>query len=311
MKKSDRNAALVLPVMIIVGILMALAGSQGGTAIAGIPLYALLVGLIFLIQWLAFIPAYIFETEKYFDLTGGITFIAAGLTAAIFSAGVDARSILLLALVVVWAARLGAFLFTRIRKAGKDGRFDEIKPSFFRFLNVWTFQGLWVMWTSAAALAAVTSTHRKELDCFAIIGFLIWACGFTIESAADLQKRRFSAKPENKGRFIETGLWSRSRHPNYFGEIMLWAGVAVIALPVLRGWQHAALISPVFVAFLITRVSGIPLLEKKADEKWGGQEDYEAYKKRTPVLIPRIITRSAVPSPSANIQSTRLPGEKR
>jgi len=105
---------------------------------------------------------------------------------------------------------------------------------------------------------------------------------------ADRQKGQFSADPANKGRFISTGLWAKSRHPNYFGEILLWIGVAIIALPVLQGWQWVALISPVFVALLITRVSGVPHLEKKADTKWGGQADYEAYKKNTPVLIPKL-----------------------
>ena len=200
---------------------------------------------------------------------------------------VDGRSILLLALVVIWTARLGTFLFRRIRKAGKDARLDEIKPSFIRFLNTWTLQGLWVTFTLAAALAAITATTRRELGLFSLIGFLIWVLGFAIEVAADTQKSRFRANPGNKGKFIHTGLWARSRHPNYFGEIVLWIGVAVIALPVLRGWQWVTLISPVFVFLLLTRVSGVPMLEKRAEEKWGGQEDYEAYKERTPVLIPR------------------------
>ena len=120
-----------------------------------------------------------------------------------------------------------------------------------------------------------------------LIGALVWIFGFAIEAAADAQKNQFRADPENRGKFIDTGLWSWSRHPNYFGEIVLWVGVAIIALPVLRGWQWVTLISPVFVALLLTRISGVPILEKRADEKWGGQEDYETYKERTPVLIPR------------------------
>jgi steroid 5-alpha reductase family enzyme len=236
----------------------------------------------------AFIPAYFLQTEKFFDITGSITYILIIIMSVVFSTGADQRSILLMALVVIWAVRLGTFLFRRIQKAGKDGRFDEIKPSFFRFLNVWTIQGLWVTFTAAAALVAITTTNRKELDLFAIIGLLIWILGFTIEVVADSQKGQFSANPANKGKFIQTGLWSRSRHPNYFGEIMLWVGIAIIALPVLQGWQWTALISPLFVTLLLTRVSGVPLLEKSADKKWGGQEDYEAYKKNTPVLIPRL-----------------------
>jgi steroid 5-alpha reductase family enzyme len=161
-------------------------------------------------------------------------------------------------------------------------------PHFFRFLNAWNIQGLWVVFTLSAALVAITTSVRKELSLFAIVGTLIWIFGFGFEVIADNQKSKFRAYSENKGKFIQNGLWSKSRHPNYFGEIVLWIGVAVIAMPVLRGWQWVALISPFFATLLLTRISGVPMLEKSADEKWGGQEDYEAYKERTPVLIPRL-----------------------
>jgi len=151
---------------------------------------------------------------------------------------------------------------------------------------VWTLQGLWVTFTFAAALAAITSGKREELGWFALIGFLVWLFGFAFEAISDNQKNRFRADPANKGKFIQSGLWAKSRHPNYFGEIMLWIGVAIIAIPVLQGWQWVTMISPVFVTLLLTRISGVPMLENRADEKWGGQEDYEAYKKRTPVLFP-------------------------
>lgn len=288
MKNVNRKSLLVFPLLILVGALVAAAGSQGSSRIAGIPVFALLVGLAFVIQWLVFIPAYLRQTEKFFDLTGSLTYISITTIALLLSTAVDARAILVGALVIIWALRLGTFLFRRIRKAGRDDRFDEIKPDFFRFLNVWTIQGLWVTFTAAAALVTITTANRKELDVFALVGLLLWLVGFTVEVTADAQKSRFNADPQNKGKFIHTGLWSRSRHPNYFGEIVLWLGIAVIALPVLHGWQWIALISPVFVTLLLTRVSGIPLLEKKADQKWGGQADYEAYKKSTPVLIPRL-----------------------
>jgi len=287
MNKADRDALIALPIIILIGLGVAWAGSQGGASVFGVPLFAFSVGLAFLIQWLAFIPAYLLQTEIFFDLTGSITYISVTAISVLLSTIVDGRSILLLVLVMIWAARLGTFLFRRIHKAGKDARFDEIKPSFIRFLNVWNLQGLWVTFTLAAALAAITTTTRRELGLFALIGFLIWVFGFAVEVAADTQKSRFRADPENKGKFIHTGLWARSRHPNYFGEIVLWIGVAVVALPVLRGWQWVTLISPVFVILLLTRVSGVPMLEKRADEEWGDQEDYQAYKERTPVLIPR------------------------
>jgi steroid 5-alpha reductase family enzyme len=273
MNKPDRSALIAVVVAILIGLGLALAGSQGGTSAFGIPLFAFSVGLAFLIQWLAFIPAYLMQSERFFDLTGSITYISVTIIAVLAGPLVDGRSILLLALVMIWAARLGTFLFRRIHKAGKDARFDEIKPSFIRFLNAWTLQGLWVTLTLSAALAAITATTRRELGLFALIGFLVWGFGFAIEVTADIQKSRFRAHPENKGKFIHTGLWAWSRHPNYFGEIVLWVGIVIIALPILRGWQWVTLISPIFVTVLLTRISGVPLLEKRSDEKWGGQED--------------------------------------
>ena len=287
MKKAERNALIALPIIILIGVGIAFAGSQNGAVALGMPLFGLAVGLAFVIQWLVFIPAYIGQSEKFFDLTGSLTYISVTIIAVLLSPVVDGRSLLLLALVVIWAGRLGTFLYRRVHKVGKDGRFDAIKPSFPRFLMTWTLQGLWVTFTFAAALAAITSSQRVELGWFALIGFLVWLFGFAFEAIADNQKNRFREDPANKGQFIQTGLWAKSRHPNYFGEIMLWVGVAIIAIPVLQGWQWVTMISPVFVTLLLTRVSGVPMLEKRADEKWGGQEEYEAYKKRTPVLIPR------------------------
>jgi steroid 5-alpha reductase family enzyme len=287
MKKSDRNALVALPIVVAIGALVALAGSQGGSTAAGFPVFALCVIIAFAIQWVAFVPAYLLQTERFYDLTGSLTYVTVTIVAVALSTGVDERSWLLLGMVVIWAARLGSYLFLRIRKAGADKRFDAIKPSFPRFLSAWTLQGLWVTLTVSAALAAITTTERVGLGTVTAIGLLVWVVGIGLEAVADAQKSRFRADPANKGRFIRSGLWSWSRHPNYFGEILLWVGVAIVALPVLRGWQWVTLISPVFVALLLLRVSGVPMLEKAADEKWGGQPDYEAYKKRTSILVPR------------------------
>ena len=289
MNKEDIKAIITLPVVILIGIGIAFAGSQYGlNRVMGMPLYAFCVALAFVVQWIIFIPSFIFQTEKFFDITGSITYISVTIIAFILSPRIDARSIILMVLVIIWAGRLGTFLFVRIRKAGKDQRFDDITPHFFRFLNTWTLQGLWVTFTLAAALVVFTSPLKKDLNWLAYIGIIFWLVGFTFESLADLQKNRFRVKPENKGKFIQTGLWSVSRHPNYFGEIVIWIGVAVIALPILRDWQWVTLISPLFVALLIIKISGIPKLEKYANTKWGGQQDYEEYKKNTPVLVPFI-----------------------
>jgi len=226
------------------------------------------------------------QSERFFDITGSITYVSVTTIAVLLSPVKDGRSVLLMAAVLVWAVRLGTFLFTRVQKEGKDGRFDELKPSFLRFLLVWTLQGLWVTFTASAALVGITTQVRRPLGIAALVGFVAWLIGMAVEVAADTQKSRFRADPANRGRFISTGVWAWSRHPNYFGEIVLWLGVAIIAAPVLRGWQWVAMVSPVFVTVLLTRISGVPMLEQRADERWGGQVDYEAYKARTPVLVP-------------------------
>ncbi len=268
--------------------LVAWAGSQYSQTFNELPTFALCVGLAFIINWSAFIPANLLQTEAFFDLVGSLTYILVTLVALYLTDDLDIRSKLLAALVIIWAVRLGSFLFIRIMQDGKDDRFNEIKPNFLRFLNVWTLQGLWVTLTSAAALIGITSTIRKDIDYFVYIGLGVWLIGFFIEVVADAQKRQFKKNPANKGQFIRSGLWSKSRHPNYFGEIFLWIGVFIIAIPVLKGWQWVALLSPVFVAFLLIKISGIPALEAKADKKWGGQADYEAYKMNTPILIPKL-----------------------
>jgi steroid 5-alpha reductase family enzyme len=287
MESSNRNAYIALPIAILVAAGVGWAGSQGGASVLGLPVFALAIVLIFVIQWLAFIPAYLLQTERFYDLTGSLTYISVAVISVLVSPVIDDRSVLVLAPVLIWATRLGTFLFGRIQKSGKDARFDDIKPSFPRFLRAWTLQALWVTLTLSAALAAITTTTRQSLGVVALIGIAIWAFGFGFEVLADTQKSAFRADPANRGKFIRTGLWAWSRHPNYFGEIVLWVGVAVVAVPVLRGWQWVTLISPVFVTLLLTRISGVPMLEKRADEKWGGQAEYEAYKDRTPVLIPR------------------------
>lgn len=286
MEKVDRRSLVAIPIVLLLAAGIALAGSQGGSRTSGIPIFAICVGLAFVIQWIAFIPAYLMRTESFFDLTGSITFISVAAVAVLLNPSNDARSYLLLALISVWAIRLGSFLFMRIRAAGEDRRFREIKTSLPRFLLTWTLQGLWVTFSLAAALAAITSGTRVELSTFAMLGVLVWCLGFGIEVIADRQKSKFKADPSNADKFINSGLWSWSRHPNYFGEIVLWIGIALIAFPVLRDWQLLTLISPIFILLLLTRISGIPMLEARADEKWGGQADYEEYKARTSVLIP-------------------------
>ena len=286
-ERNNSQAIIGVAIAIAIGIAMSWAGSDGGTRVGALPVFAVCGALAFGINWLAFVPSAIAQTEHYYDLVGGITYITVVIVAVLLSGPLDLRSTLVAAMVLVWSIRLATFLFRRISKSGADDRFDNIKRQPLRFFMAWTLQGLWVLLTAAAALAVITGGAREPLGVVSIVGIAIWAAGMLIEVVSDRQKSAFREDPDNKGRFINAGLWAWSRHPNYFGEIVLWTGMAIVAIPVLQGWQWATLISPVFVAFLLIKVSGIPMLENKADERWGGQDDYEAYKRSTPVLIPR------------------------
>jgi len=288
MNKAEKTALVSVPLAIAIGALVAIAGSQFGDMFNGFPVFVLVIGIAFIIQVVAFIPAYKSQTEKYYDITGTITYVLTTAITLVLTEILDIRSLLLAALIVIWALRLGIFLFRRVHNVGKDGRFDNLKPSFIRYLNTWILQGLWVSFTAAAALAAISSKNKVDLEIVGVVGLIIWAAGFAIEIIADSQKKKFKANPKNINKFIDEGLWARSRHPNYFGEILLWFGVSVIAFPVLQGAQLFTLISPIFVYILLTKGSGIPILERRADKKWGGIPEYEEYKNSTPILVPKV-----------------------
>lgn len=285
-ERSNAQIIIATVITIAIGAIISWAGGDGGDRVGAIPVFALCGALAFAINWLAFIPAALKQTEHYYDLVGGITYITTIVVAVLLSSELDLRATLVAAMVMVWSLRLATFLFRRISKSGRDSRFDDIKKRPLRFFSAWTIQGLWVLLTAAAALAVITGGVREPLEAVGIAGIALWAIGFLIEIVADRQKSNFKDNPDNEGKFINVGLWAWSRHPNYFGEIVLWTGMAIVAVPVLQGWQWAALISPVFVTFLLTKVSGVPLLEEKADKRWGGQDDYEEYKRNTPVLVP-------------------------
>ncbi|MEO9255570.1 MAG: DUF1295 domain-containing protein [Tepidiformaceae bacterium] len=287
MKKTDVQPFFVIPVILVVAALMALAGSQHGESVGGIRVFALCAIIAFAIQFVVFIPAYLARTDRFFDLTGSSTYITVSVVALIATQRWDARSVIITTLIVVWAMRLGSFLFRRATRSGGDRRFDSIRGHFPSFLMTWTLQGLWVLLTAGAGLAAITTAEPKALNWIAFVGIGLWTVGFLIEAVADAQKHSFRNDPANEKRFIRSGLWAWSRHPNYFGEIVIWAGIAVIAAPALTGWQWATMVSPLFVIILLTRVSGIPMLERKAHRTWGDDPDYREYRAKTPVLIPR------------------------
>ena len=274
--------------ILVVSAIVAFAGSQGSVAISTIPLFAICASVGFILHWAVFIPSYLLQTEHYFDLTGALSYISTITLAAYLHPLLDLRGLIICVLISIWAVRLGSFLFMRIKRAGQDRRFIESKTRFWQFLYIWTMGGAWVFITMAAGLAAITSMTQRPLGIFAIAGVFLWLVGFSIEVVADRQKTKFRQLPENADHFITSGLWAYSRHPNYFGEILLWLGITVIALPTLVGWQYVTLVSPIFVALLLIKVSGVRLLEADGKDRWGSDPNYQYYVNNTPVLVPFI-----------------------
>ena len=283
MKKRVTIPSTILSILI--GVLIAVAGSDGSETYNGMSLFIICASVSFVLHWIIFIPSFAFQTEHYFDLTGSISYLSAVALAFYLNPSVDPRDLLIGLLIVVWAVRLGSFLFMRVKQDGKDDRFTIMKTQFHWFLMTWTLGGLWVFLTMAAGLAAITSNTTQPFGLMAYLGLALWIFGFSIEVIADRQKRAFKKNQQKDKEFITSGLWAWSRHPNYFGEITLWIGLTLIALPVLSGWQLVTLISPVFVYILLTKISGIPLLENRGMKKWGSDPEYIDYVNRTPALI--------------------------
>ena len=283
----QRIIAIATVVFLSVGLNYATTLDIVSTKAADVGYHVLLI--IYAIQLVVFLISYALKTEHYYDLTGGITYISVMVYALYQNQlqSLDYRSIVLGSLILLWAIRLSSFLFMRVKKVGKDSRFDKIKTNFTRFMLAWTLQGFWVFMCTLPAITAIAS-ESKEVDYFLIGGAILWVFGFLVEVISDRQKSKFNQDPKNKGKFMSTGFWALSRHPNYVGEVLLWTGIAVISLPTFSGWQYLALISPVFTYLLLTRVSGVNLLEASADKKWSADKDYIEYKKKTSVFFPFI-----------------------
>lgn len=270
----------------LVGACMGFCGSVGSMEVWGLPLFALCTAFAFLIQWLVFIPSFLVQTEHYYDLTGSLTYIS--VTICALSLGQASwLQCLMGGMVLFWAVRLGSFLFARVKRAGGDSRFGK-KNQWAWFLMCWTLQGLWVVLTSAPVIVVLSSSIEASFHPLVAIGAVMWGVGMTVELVADHQKTQFRSNPENNGKFITTGLWGVVRHPNYAGEILLWAGLAVMSIPFLTGLQYASLISPIFVFVLLRYMSGVPFLAEAGEKRWGHLPEYREYIANTPIFIPNL-----------------------
>ena len=286
---------VVLSVFVIVFLIVSAVGNNS-VSFSGYSAVLYCAVICIGMQWLAWIPASMAKTERFYDITGGLTFLAVvgfSLWAGAQSEAPSLRELIVSLLVVIWSLRLSSFLYFRIHRTGKDGRFDRLKTSPIRFLVPWTIQGLWVFLTMIVVIVINSQADSAPaLGIWDALGLSIWLLGFSIEVIADNQKTAFNSEPNNQGKWIESGLWAYSRHPNYLGEILLWTGIACFGIPCFTGLERFAWISPVFIYLLLTKLSGIPILDKRALEKWSDDIEYQKYRENTPALFPRLIKKS-------------------
>ena len=285
-------SVLIIILTILIPSTLSLFISDNSISINGYPVLFYCVLISFTIHLIIFIPSAIMKNEKFYDFTGMIAY----LSIIIFALqqkytqihSIDIYSLVLSLLISIWTLRLGIFLFYRVLKVGEDIRFKDVKNNALKFFVWFSISSLWVSLTTMAAMNVVTSKNYHQDLTLLYIGTMIWVFGFLFEIISDYQKIKFKNNSLNKNKFIDSGLWSISRHPNYFGEIILWIGIYIITLPSTSGLEYLGIISPLFVIILLNKVSGINLLEASADKKWGSSKEYQKYKKITPKLIPKL-----------------------
>lgn len=248
------------------------------------PLYLSVIVAI-VVNGLFFAYAATKKTDVVTDLSYSLSFALVSLFILVFNRSSGLVALLPAVLTIIWAARLGAYLFTRINKTKVDHRFDDMRDVPLKFARFWILQAVAVVLIllPVAASVAVPEVPRA-FGIFELLGLLMWLKGFFIEVVADAQKSAF--KNAGKPGVITSGLWKYSRHPNYFGETVLWWGLFVYIIPVLSGALWLTILGPMFITVLLLFVSGIPLLEKSGDKKYGADPAYQEYKRRTSLFVP-------------------------
>jgi steroid 5-alpha reductase family enzyme len=242
------------------------------------------LGISLGIQAVLFAFAATLKTDKVTDLSYGLTFILIAVWLPLRTEVQVPPALVLSAMVALWGVRLAGYLFYRILSIGKDARFDGIREHFWPFFKFWFGQGVavWVILLPVTLWFARPGAWSLAMS----IGVIVWAVGLLIETVADAQKFAAKIAPGGRGRWVDTGLWRYARYPNYFGEMLCWWGVYVFVAPDLGPWNVVAVLGPIAITFILLKVTGIPTLEKSAREKWGDDPEYQAYVRRTRVLVP-------------------------
>ena len=245
-------------------------------------IYSLLI--IIAVNVAAYIWAYYKQSDHLTDISYSLCFIGLSIYLLLRSGDLSVERLLLAAMVVLWGVRLGGFLFYRINKMGRDYRFDAFRGSWSGFLKFWILQSVSIWIIALPVIIGLSATQPQ----FLFAGLAIWFMGWIIETVADYQKFRFKSDPIHKDDFISIGLYSKIRHPNYLGEILIWSGIFIYTIPVLSGWSWLAVISPLWLIILLVFISGIPLIDSNAIKKYGNEQAYKDYRRKSWYLLPYI-----------------------
>lgn len=248
-------------------------------------LTSLIISMSF--QTLFFIFATYFKTDKVTDLSYGLTFILLAAYLFVQNSSKELPQIIIIAMITVWGLRLATHLLYRIIMIKQDPRFDGVRESFWKFAKFWTLQGI-AVWLIMLPVIIWFSIPIK-FNYISIIGIIIWITGLILETTADIQKFKQKSDNNRKDKWLSTGVWKYSRYPNYLGELLCWWGIFIFVLPSLSGWLWFGIIGPITITILLLLVTGIPLLEKSREDRYGKDPEYQKYKKNTGLLIPKFI----------------------
>ena len=240
---------------------------------------------VFLYMTLFYVLGWIKRDNSIVDIAWGIGFIFVAMVSFFQETGFETRHILVTVLIIIWGTRLAAHIAIRNKGRGEDFRYAQWRKDWGRwffvrsFFQVFMLQGFLLL-IIGYPLILINHSRETGIVFLDILGLIIWLTGFFFEAVGDYQLSKFKRKAENKGKIMTQGLWRFTRHPNYFGETAMWWGIFLIAFSVRSGWT--AIVSPLMITFLLLRVSGITMLEKK----YAGDEEFEEYAKRTSAFFP-------------------------
>lgn len=243
---------------------------------------------ILIVQLALFFVAALFRSDKLTDLAYGLTFIGVAGWLYMVNPNVSIVRAVLLVMISLWGVRLAGYLFVRILMIKKDARFDGVRENWLKFLGFWLLQAVSIFVILSPTVIVLQKTEVTSMSYLSMAGFVVWLLGLTIEMVADRQKFIFKLDPKHRDMWASEGLWSRSRHPNYFGEMLVWWGTFLYCLPYLVGIEVVSIVSPLYITVLLLFVSGIPPLEKAYAKRYKGNVAYKKYVRNTPLLIPKL-----------------------